>query len=36
MGNILASGHLHVGHNDPAQPMLVDPTEAKNNTPKTN
>ena len=35
MGDLLTSGDLHVGHNDLGQPMLVDPTEANNNTPKT-
>ena len=35
MGDLLTSGDLHVGHNDPGQPMLVDPTEANNNIPKT-
>ena len=34
-GDVLTSGDLHAGHNDLCQPMLVDPTEANINTPKT-
>ena len=34
-GDLLTSGDLHVGHNDLDQPILVDPIEANNNTPKT-
>ena len=34
MGELLTSGDLHVGQNDLDQPMLVDPIEANNNTPK--
>jgi len=32
MGDVLTSGDLYVGHNDLGQPILVDPTEANNNT----
>ena len=32
---VLTSGDLYVGHNNLGQPMLVDPTKANNNTPKT-
>ena len=35
MGDVLISGDLYVGHNVLGQPMLVDPTEVNNNTPKT-
>ena len=32
MGDALTSGDLQVGHNGLDQPMLVNPTEANNNT----
>ena len=35
MGDVLTFGDLYAGHNDLGQLMLVDPTEANNNTPKT-
>ena len=35
MGDVLTSDDLLEGHNDLGQPMLVDPTEANNNTSKT-
>ena len=35
MGDVLTSGDLHICQNDLGKPILVDPTEAKNNTPKT-
>ena len=35
MGDILTSGDLPVGHNDLGQTLLVEHTEANNNTPKS-